>query len=230
MKRSDRQLLGVGLYGVAEAGRLTNMPSRRVRRWLAGYTYTSRGRSRRSPPVWRRQLEDRGADMTLGFLDLMEIRFVNAFRTRGVSWKTIRTASLRASEVLRTTHPFCTHEFLTNGREIFLELMLSDEERGLLELSKGQHVFREFLLPYLHNVDIVDQVPRRWWPMGKDHRVVLDPARRLGKPIVSKEGVRTLVLSEAFAVEKSFDTVAAWYEVEPASVREAVRYEESISA
>ncbi len=60
--------------------------------------------------------------------------------------------------------------------------------------------------------------------------MVLDPARRLGKPIVSKEGVRTHVLSEAFAVERSFDTVASWYEVERESVRQAVRYEESISA
>lgn len=168
--------------------------------------------------------------MTLGFLDLMEIRLVDAFRSRGVGWKTIRTASMRASELLRTTHPFCTHEFLTNGREILRELICSDGERGLIELSKSQHVFREFLLPYLHNVDIVNHVPRRWWPMGKDHRVVLDPARRLGKPILSEEGVRTLVLAEAFAVERSFDTVAAWYEVERQSVREAVRYEESISA
>lgn len=225
-----RDLLGVGLYGVIEAGRLTRIPPRRIRRWVGGHPHTSDGRASISPPIWRRQFADHGTEMTLGFLDLMEIRFVHAFREHGVSWKTIRAASTRASELLKATHPFCTHEFLTDGREIFIEIMRREDRPGLLELSRSQHVFRDFLKPYLKNVDVEGQAPRRWWPMGKAHQVVLDPARSLGKPIIAKQGVRTLVLAEAYAAERSIERVAAWYEVTPDSVREAIRYEESIAA
>ncbi len=53
--------------------------------------------------------------LALGFLDLIEIRFVDAFRRVGVSWATLRRANERAQEMFGGSHPFCTNRFVTDG-------------------------------------------------------------------------------------------------------------------
>jgi hypothetical protein len=70
-------------YTVPEAVRLSGIPQVRLRRWLRGYTYaTGEGRAA-SPSLWQRQLPHIDGTLGLGFLDLMEVRFVDAFRKAG---------------------------------------------------------------------------------------------------------------------------------------------------
>ena len=54
---------------------------------------------------------------------------------------------------------------------------------------------------------------------------MIDPTRSYGKPIAAKSGVPTQVLAQAYEAEGSYKAVAAWYEVDEAAVRHAVRYE-----
>ncbi len=61
-------------------------------------------------------------------------------------------------------------------------------------------------------------------------RVVLDPQRAFGQPIVTKEGVPTTTLAEAIAVEGTVDRVARIYDVGPDSVRDAIRFEKTLAA
>jgi len=54
---------------------------------LRGYEYQRGANRRRSAPVWRAQLPQLEDSLALGFLDLMEIRFVDAFIEAGLSLK-----------------------------------------------------------------------------------------------------------------------------------------------
>ncbi len=64
----------------------------RIRRWLRGYRYRSRKKAYASPPLWHGQWEPIDHSLAPGFLDLIEIRFVDAFLKAGVSWMTLRQA------------------------------------------------------------------------------------------------------------------------------------------
>lgn len=68
----------------------------------------------------------------------------------------------------------------------------------------------------------------RWFPVAS-RRVVIDPARSFGQPIV-QEGVPTLVLAKTFAAEGSYSRVARWYDVDVRSVRAAVDFEHRLAA
>lgn len=232
MTAAPAKVIGVGIYSVPEASRLARVSAPRIHRWLRGYSFRSRGRPRRSPPVWRAEHGNGDLGIVVGFRDLLEVRFVNAFRNEGVSWRTLRSAAARGARLLRTSHPFCMNRFMTDGREIFIEILKhqEDKEPALLEISKSQVAFRSFCLPYLRDVDFKDQLPQRWWPMGKNHSVVVDPGRALGKPIVEQEGVPTRVLAKAVSVEKSIRRVASWYEVAMEAVGDAVEFEKSLAA
>ena len=70
---------------------------------------------------------------------------------------------------------------------------------------------------------------RRMWPIGHG-KVVIDPHRSFGKPIVFKGGVPTFPLYRMMVAGETIDRIASWYEIAPQSVRDAIAYEESLAA
>ncbi len=49
--------------------------------------------------------------LALSFLDLIEVRFVDAFLENGVPWKTIRSAAINAMEYFGQGHPLSNKRF-----------------------------------------------------------------------------------------------------------------------
>jgi hypothetical protein len=86
-------LLGGGLYPLAQAARLVGVEPRSVRRWLKGYSWNYRDGRSSSGPLWTLQYandEELGAEQVLGFHDLLELRAVAKFIEHGVPLKVIR--------------------------------------------------------------------------------------------------------------------------------------------
>jgi uncharacterized protein (DUF433 family) len=225
------QLLQTGIYTVADASRLARVSSRRIRRWLKGYEFKVKRGRHRSPPVWNSQLEPIDNAMALGFLDLLEIRCVDAFISAGVSWKTLRQVYDQARELVGHSHPFCTNRFATDGQTIFMELQEKNDEVTLWDMRDVQRVFDRIIQPFLKNIEFdSSRVPLRWWPRGKNHQVALDPRRSFGQPIIFRDGIPTQVLARSVRANDSLEEVARWFEIKSASVREAVEFEHALAA
>lgn len=219
-----------GIYTVPEASRLTRVAPSRIRRWLRGYKFFSGEREHVSPPVWRGQLQPVDGALALGFLDLMEIRVVDAFLRAGVSWKTLREAERRGSDLFRSTHPFCTQRFETDGRSIFVDIGADSDEPILLEIINNQAVFDAITSPFFKDLEFSqDRVLERWWPLGDHRAVVVDPRRAFGKPIVVDRGVPTAILSSAVKASRSIDEVVFWYDLTKSSVVDAIEFEDPLS-
>jgi len=224
-------LLGVGIYSVTEASRMTAVSPGRIRRWLSGYTFYTSGHRHASPPVWQREIAKCDGKTALSFRDLMEIRCVDFFLRRGVCWKTLRQAERLGRELLGTSHPFSTDRIKTDGHTIFAELYRREKEPSLLDLAKSQHVFNQIIGPFLLGVEFsADGLPTRWWPMARSRRIVIDPQRSFGQPIVNREGVPTRILAQAHHTMGSVLDVADWYRVDRRSVKAAITYEQQLLA
>lgn len=133
LEHGEEEVLGRGVYGAAEAVRLLNFrrddaPStpavsrQTVARWLRGYDYRVGGDWHHSDPLWRPDYANDDDVLELSFRDLIELRFVKAFRDAGLSLPTIRTCFARAVEEVRDERPFSTRRFRTDGKAIFLEI------------------------------------------------------------------------------------------------------------
>jgi uncharacterized protein (DUF433 family) len=227
----DLSLIGIGLYTVAEASRLTAISQGRLGRWLRGYTYRAGDARAISEPVWHRQVPDIDGTVGLGFLDLMEARFVDAFRKANVPWPVIRRCAEHARELIGSDHPFSSQRFRTDGRTIFAEVIDRAGERQLLDLAKSQLAFGRVIGPSLYaGIEFSNRhMPARWWPLGQQTPVVIDPARSFGQPIVSDSGVPTSTLADAVAAEGSVAQVARLFRVKPRSVRAALRFERRLA-
>lgn len=223
-------LLGVGIYTVPEAARLTRIRASRLRRWLLGYDFSLRGQRIHSPAVIHGQLPVIDDELALSFLDLQEARCIREFRQRKVGWPALREVHKRAKRALKTDHPFSTGQFKTIGRDIIWDTARTGEDGALLDVVRSQTAFRAVLAPYLRGLEFVNDRPERWFPLEGSRRVVVDPKRGFGHPIVAKRGVPTSILKRAYRAEGSVEAVARWYQVDVRSVRDAVRYEDALAA
>jgi uncharacterized protein (DUF433 family) len=225
----NTHLLQTGIYTVPEASRLTRVTSSRIRRWVRGYDFKVKHGRHRSPAVWNTQLEQIDETVALGFLDLLEMRCVDAFVTAGVGWKTLRRVHEQAVQLVGHSHPFCTNQFATDGETIFLKERDESGDGAIWDMRDLQRVFAQIIRPFLKDIEFDgDNIPQRWWPRGKGQKVALDPRRSFGQPILFEEGVPTHTLMRSVVANGSPEVVARWFEISPSLVRKAVEFERSL--
>lgn len=225
---AEPNLVGIGLYTVPEASRLTDTPEPSIRRWAQGYIRSRKSNRITHPPVWQRDLDRVGDAVILSFLDLVEVRFIRAFRHHGVPWTIIRKAAAKIVAHEESTHPFSTKRFRTDGKWIFEETLLETGEAKLLNLVRSQYEFRKVIEPSLYRSLVYTEHDEivRWFPAWPKKRIVIDPDRSFGRPILDREGVPTRVLADAFSAEKSVDFVASLFDVPASGVEAAIEFEE----
>jgi DNA-binding transcriptional MerR regulator len=119
----------IGLYTVPMAARILRDDSIRVGAWINGAQHSG------APPIIQRQLPRIGGKTVLGFLDLIEARFIKHFRDLGLSAQSIRKFAAKLRERHHTDHPFAMNKaFRTDGKTIFMETVETDEEKRILNL------------------------------------------------------------------------------------------------
>ncbi len=230
-------LLGVGLYSVSQAARLASLSggvpfsAQVVGRWLWGGPSQSGGDARRSIPLWDPHLPLLNGSRYLSFQDLIEVLFVAAFRRQGISLQSIRRILAQASALAEHPYPLSHVSFKTIGKTIVAQAIAEDTKELAFELESGQYLL-DFMLDKLTScLDYSEiQTAARWWPLGKERAVVLDPGRRFGRPIIEEAAVPTAALAGAFRAEGSIKVVAEWYGVSEGSVEDALEYEHRLQA
>lgn len=218
-------LIGVGLYTPFEAGRLTRVPVKTIKRWLRGYI--AGGTTYR--PLWQPQV-DLGDGVILGFRDLQEVRVAAAFIENGVSPLRLRQAIDVAKEFVADERPLSTNRFLSDGRSLFLHVLEQDGQTKPIKLFRKPLAFREIIARSLSDLDYDERgAPAMWWPLGRSKSVVLDPVRSFGQPIEARTSVPTSALASAARAEGSPEAAARAWDVPARAVRRAVAYEREMA-
>lgn len=230
MKKLDTasHLIGVGIYTPAEAALYTGIPAKDIRRWMFGYKAEGVDHA----GLWTPEI-DSSEEKLLGFHDLLEIRFVHAFRKHGVSLQAIRSASRQAREIFDQRYPFTCKRFQTDGRSIFATVFDETGDEAILDLAKRQYAFRQVIGPSLYEgIDYTGEGrAQRWYPVKRSKAIVLDPNRNFGKPVLSSTGVDTAAIYHAYLAEgQDVKRVSMIFEIPAAAVDAAVTFEHRIAA
>ena len=110
-----------------------------------------------------------------------------------------------------------------------MRVAASVDDATLESILNNQLLLGRLVASYAKGLEFQNGEVVRWYPTN-DRRIVIDPERSFGQPIVAREGVPTLVLSKSFRVERSVSRVARWYDVEIDSVRSAIDFEKTRQA
>ncbi|HEX8391656.1 MAG TPA: hypothetical protein VF665_04785 [Longimicrobium sp.] len=227
-------MLGTGIYSPADAAALLKAPPQEVRRWAFGYSRVRAGTSVTYDPLIRTELPELDGQRALTFVELVELMFIKGFRKAGAPWKEIHEAARVAARILNTDHPFAMRTFFADPGGIYAMLDEAEGGESLVRLvGHGQHAFTSIVKPYLGQLEFDPlETPTRWWPLGKEARVVLDPLVSFGAPVLADVGVPTATLADVYQAEREYagnDALrrVAWlYTIPERQVQLAVEFEQ----
>lgn len=212
-----------GIYTVPEAARLVGATQPKLRSWIEG------NRGARAAPIIQRQLPRVGGHIVLGFLDLIEAKFIRHFNT-WFSPQTIRRVSIKLREQHDVDHPFAMDKrFRTDGKAIFMESAVSDEELRVLNLMNDNFEMEPIIRQSLfESIFYVEDIARHWIPDPDTDRVLVDPSICFGHPVIKDVRVPTRRLYDAYLVEGGIAQAAEEFDVDRDAVEQAVRFERTL--
>jgi|SRR5215217_2785586 len=210
------------LYSFAEADRLANVTPGTSRRWLKGYHYWYSPEERR---VSLAITPHSGLREGVSFIDLVEVIVAGRLRARNFSLTRIKQINEYCQLVLRKPRPLVTETFKTSGRDVFIQAS-SGYLLNVLHQA-GMQAWDEVLDPFLKDLDYEDEIARRWWPLGKEREVVVDPDYGFGLPVIAGSGVRTEIIAERARAGDSTDEIVYDFGVNPKQIQDALSYEKA---
>ena len=225
--------LSKGFYTLGEASRLIGVSQQKIRGWLQGYPGSVGSIIKRD---YGKTASAHYHEMS--FLDLMEARLINLYRSKGVSLQVLREVAEKAREDFQQKHPFAEYDkFKTDGKRMFLEFINENtKEKGLINYLSEQNEMPKIIERTLLNDTELDETTKlaKRWRCGlkyKCNNVFADPKFAYGNPVAYADGeaaypVPTSTLyNQWLAEEEDFTAVAHWYEIKPSLVKQAVKFE-----
>lgn len=226
MQSAKSDPLNAGFYTIQLASALLDINPRVIVGWMDGYANSNSG------PIIDRDFKQ---TKVISFLDLIELRFVEYFRSQGVSTHTIRLAAQKARQDWDVSHPFALSKakYITDRRKIFAHIAEQSGDKRTWDLASGQHEMWEAIEGIIAKGVVFDpntQLATEWRPRPEYPDVVMNPKVAFGKPALQKHHVPTNVLFQQWKAEGRKSTVAEWFRVPVKEVETAINFELSVAA
>lgn len=222
-------MIGHGVYSVAEAARLAGVSAGQLGRWFKG-----RADQPESKPLLVSDYPTVAGRLAISFRDMIDAFVASQLFRHGVKLPTLRMSYRNLQERYGEKHGFCHEELKdglkTDGSTVFLDSLDAGNRRALVDLFNKQRAIPEVLEPFLKKLDFdpISKLAARWRIADG---VLVDPMLNFGKPVAVNAGVSTHVLYRAFLANgQSAEVVSGWYDVDLAAVRAAVKFEQGLAA
>ena len=223
-------------YSVTRAARLAGTSSQNVRRWLRGYDY----KGRHMEPVFARPESEAHGPLALSFLELAEIIVVARLRdaVRGITLQRVRDAHEYASSAWGLEYPFASQRFKTLGGHVIHEFESTEEgpPSSAIAISTGGRE-AQWVLPALveqalelFDFDDEEHLASRWYPAGRDVRLIVDPRFGGGRMTITGRGVTVETIADRFQGGEDPEFIAEDLDVDVRDVIEAIRYSSPAAA
>lgn len=196
-------------YSIQEGASFIDRPASTVRRWTLGNPRKHRGAARRDKPLIR---IDGDSAIPLSFLNLLELRFLAAYRQR-MPLQSIRRALDFAGSELGVVRPLLSVDFKVHGKSLFMQFAAGGEDSYLDATRGGQLAWPAAVEDFFESIDYEKRTAFRWWPLGRTQPVIVDTLYNGGLPSTADSGVRTNAIAvhrrEGLPVTEIADDVGA---------------------
>ena len=227
-----RNIYEAPAYKISEAALYLRLPDTTLRSWVVGRYYPVAHERRRFQPIIAI------ANPTGGFLsfnNLVEAHVLGAIRRKHkIKLNKVRDAVQYLRKHFGSKHPLIELQFETDGINLFVEMI----GKLVNVSSEGQIAMRKVLELHLRRIERDPKgLPIRLYPFTRSELepessgiVVIDPAVSFGRPIISRLGVRTLMIAERYKAGERVADLVADYDAEQDEIEEAIRCELQVPA
>lgn len=212
-------------YSLDDACLLTGVPKATLRTWFLGWP-AANGRS--PQPAVLRPDQEAYDPLTLSFFNIIETRFLSAYRQLGVPMQRVRLAlEYVKAKMPNVPRPLLAQTFESDGRSLFVEYLDEGGDSSLLDASSaGQGVWPEVVRAYFKSIEFDDGGnPSRFW-LDRDRKLIVDPRLGWGMPAIASTGLRTEIVFERFEAGEDIGVIAEDFSIDAHAVQQALRWEQ----
>lgn len=208
-----------GIYTLPEVSRILRLPYYKVNKWVNSYWDTKLGASFESKYSWTVK-----NSKAVSFHTLIEFYVLILLAESGVSTKCVLHAHVELSKLYNTAFPFAQKSILdgirTTGKKVFVET-----KDGILSLDGNKQFNLDFIRVFFRNLDFDNElIASRFWPLGKDRNIVVDPMRQFGHPVIGATNIYPETLFNLYKAGEPIEFIAFTYEIDMAHVRDAIEF------
>ena len=212
--------IGTGIYTLPDVASILGLPQAKVRRWLQEYWNTHFGKANQIAFS-----DGTGRELVVNFYTLIEFFTFYQLRAEGVSAQRIVTAHQVLETVLATNYPFATSTILTDGKGV----LFAGEVGDIIQADESlQITIKEVLTPFCRKIEFDrNALAKSFFPLGRDHEVIIDPHRQFGQPIVRGTNILTESIFNLHRGGESTDFIARVYDLSVQQVQDAITFHRS---
>jgi uncharacterized protein (DUF433 family) len=142
----------------------------------------------------------------------------------------LRRAHTFARESFGLEYPFASLRLKTDGTHVLRQFEESEPGPSLVLDLYGQLTLPEPVVKAIETFDFEQELAARWFPMGKDIPIVIDPRYGAGRPTIPNRRLTIETIHKRWLAGQSFQFIAEDFDLEPAAVEDALRYAEKYAA
>jgi uncharacterized protein (DUF433 family) len=215
------------LYSFVEAAQLAKVSTNTVRNWLLGF----KGRNGENRPPLFSSHDNQGPGIS--FLQLIEVIVAAKFRkSERVSYQTVYAAYVNAKEIYSLEYPFAHLSLESLGGHIIAKMHGDEPGRSQQVLdSLAQWTLPGLVLETVKQIEYGEKdLAVRWFPVGKDRNIVVDPRISSGIPTIVGRGVTVQAIRKRWKAGHKIDFIAQDLALDANLVETALQYGEQVAA
>lgn len=209
------------MYSFAEVAHLAHVSTSTVRNWLLGYV-TKRGEV---SPLFTGDFDEEKA---CSFLQLIEIVVAAKFRkAEHVSFQAVRDAYDNARTIYGLEYPFARMNLKGIGGHIVHIIRIPGISLQALDRPE-QYTLPNLVQETIEQLDYEHDLATRWYPVGKDIPIVVDPRISAGLPVIKGRGITVNAIYKRFKADQKIEFIEKDFDLKHGEVEEAIRYREKV--
>jgi uncharacterized protein (DUF433 family) len=211
------------MYSFREVSHLAGVSVSTVRNWLRGYS-TEKGIVE---PLFKGHPEDEKA---CSFLQLIEIVVAAKFRkAEHKSFKLVRRAYDNARALYKLDYPFASLELKAIGGHIVHIIRVPGASLQAIDQPE-QFTLPDLVQEAIAQLEYEYDLAARWYPVGKDIPIVVDPRISAGLPVIKGRGITVEAIQKRyFQAKQKMEFIERDFELEHDVVEEAIRFAEAVA-
>jgi len=216
---SSRLEIGSGIYTKSEIARILRLPYARVSSWINRYWGGKLEAEIGFSYIWSTD-----KSKAVNFYTLVELYILILLGEAGVKTKDVINAHIELSKIYKTPHPFARKEILesikTDGKKIYF-----DTGNGTISLDGKKQFQINFIKVFFKNLSFDNEfLANRLYPLGKNKKIVIDPTRQFGHPVVGNTNIYPETIYNLHKAGEPNKFIAHIYEIEEKEVKDAIEY------
>ena len=212
----NKATIGNGIYTVPDLALILQLPAPKVRRWLNDF-YDGRLAAGKGAYSW-----GEGREKATSFLTLVEFYVFYLLREQKLSASKILEAHRHMSKELKTPFPFASYKLLVNEHQILYGV---ETDTWVRIDQSNQIVIHKILETFFKKIDFSEnELALRFWPLGKEHAVVVDPHHQFGQPVINGTNINADTIYSMYQSGESTATIGILYDLTAAQVADAIRF------